>query len=202
MKKAVWSLLSLSLFFLYTYFFPDHVGLVGPATKRADTAQTKQAAVVREGVSVPDIKTTETTTTETDLYTVTRVVDGDTIEVERGGVREKVRLVGINTPELRDKRQLVHCFAEAAKAKTAELVAGREVRLEDDPTQDDRDKYHRLLRYVYVGDVLVNRELVAQGFAYEYTYRVPYQYQKEFRSLQTRAREAQTGLWSDTCLHT
>jgi micrococcal nuclease len=126
-----------------------------------------------------------------DLAKVTRVVDGDTIEIEGG---ERVRYIGIDTPETVDPRKPVQCFGVEASNKNKELVEGKEVRLEKDIT--DRDKYNRLLRYVYVGDNFVNLELVKQGFAYSYSYPPDIKYQDQFLKAQQEAREAKRGLWN------
>ncbi|PIP57418.1 nuclease, partial [Candidatus Woesebacteria bacterium CG22_combo_CG10-13_8_21_14_all_39_10] len=108
-------------------------------------------------------------------FKVTRVVDGDTIEIEGG---EKVRYLGIDTPETVDPRKPVQCFGIEASKKNKELVEGKTVRLEKDIT--DRDRYSRLLRYVWVDDIFVNLELVKQGFASSYAYPPDIKYQEEF----------------------
>ena len=126
-----------------------------------------------------------------DLVKVVRVVDGDTIEIEGG---EKVRYIGIDTPETVDPRKPVQCFSVEASKKNKELVEGKMVRLEKDIT--DRDKYNRLLRYIWLDDVLVNLELVKQGFAYSYSYPPDIKYQDQFLKAQQEAREAKRGLWS------
>ena len=125
-----------------------------------------------------------------ETFRVTRVVDGDTIEIEGG---EKVRYIGVDTPETVDPRKPIQCFGIEASKKNKELVEGKTVRLEKDIT--DRDKYSRLLRYVWVGDLFVNLELVKQGFANSYSYPPDIKYQKEFLAAETEAREAQRGLW-------
>ena len=134
-------------------------------------------------------------------YKVTRVVDGDTLVVNINGVEEKVRLIGINTPETVDPRKTVECFGKEAGARMKELANGKNVRLESDDTQSLRDIYGRLLDYVYLEDgQMLNRKMVAEGYAYEYTYMTPYKYQKEFRDIQTLARVSARGLWSpETC---
>ena len=121
---------------------------------------------------------------------VTRVVDGDTIEIEGG---EKVRYTGVDTPETVDPRKPVQCFGIEASKKNKELVEGKTVRLGKDIT--DRDKYSRLLRYVWVDDLFVNLELVKQGFANSYSYPPDIKYQKEFLAAEKEAREAERGLW-------
>ena len=140
------------------------------------------------------------TKVSSDLFFVSRVIDGDTIELENG---EKVRYIGIDTPETLDPRKPLQCFGKEASAKNKELVEGKQVRLEKDVT--DKDKYGRLLRYVYLGDpdqeltVFVNLELVKQGFAHSYTYPPDVKHQSEFVAAEGEARDANRGLWS-SCL--
>ena len=143
----------------------------------------------------------KTTNTIGTFYDVTKVIDGDTISIDMNGVTEKVRLIGINTPETVDPRTPVQCFGKEASARMKELASGKIVRLEYDETQNTRDIYNRLLAYVYLEDgEMLNRKMVAEGYAYEYTYMTPYKYQKEFRDLQNLARSSGRGLWSqNTC---
>lgn len=131
-----------------------------------------------------------------DMYVVSRVVDGDTIEVTKNGVKEKVRLIGVNTPETVDPRKKVECFGKEASAYTKEILTGKQVKLVTDDTQTKYDKYGRLLAYMYRDDGLfVNVDLIAKGYAYEYTYHVPYLFQKEFKTVQASAEASQKGLW-------
>ncbi len=135
----------------------------------------------------------------TDLYQVVRVVDGDTVVVDIEGKKETLRLIGINTPETVDPRKKVECFGIEASAKAKAVLAGQTVRLEADPTQGERDKYGRLLRYVILPDgTNFNKLMVTEGFAYEYIYNgVPYKYQADFRLAQQEARVEKRGLWAD-----
>jgi micrococcal nuclease len=94
---------------------------------------------------------------------VSRVVDGDTIEVDLGGAEEDVRYIGIDTPETVKPGTPVQCFGPEASARNHELVENQRVRLVFDAER--RDVYGRLLAYVYVGDEFVNGELVAGGYA-------------------------------------
>ena len=129
--------------------------------------------------------------------TVVRVIDGDTVDVSLNGQVVRLRLIGIDTPEVVDPRGPVECFGREASAKAHELLDGQTVTLEADPSQDERDRYDRLLRYVWLSDGrLFNQEMVAQGYAFEYTYDLPYKYQAEFKQAEHDAREAQRGLWS------
>ena len=135
---------------------------------------------------------------EPSLYlSVSRVIDGDTVDVvEKGGII-RVRLIGINTPETVDPRTPVECFGKESSKKTAELLAGGLVRLEDDVSQGRYDKYQRRLAYLFTPDgTFVNFELVKQGYAFEYTYRAPYKYQAEFKEAQKEARMSERGLWA------
>ena len=141
--------------------------------------------------SLPSLTETPIPASVSGTFKVTRVVDGDTIEIEGG---EKVRYIGIDTPETVDPRKPVQCFGIEASKKNKELVEGKTVRLEKDIT--DRDKYSRLLRYVWVDDLFVNLELVKQGFASSYSYPPDIKYQKEFLAAETEAREAGRGLWA------
>lgn len=134
-------------------------------------------------------------------YKVTKVIDGDTLHINKDGTDEKVRLIGINTPETVDPRTPVQCFGKEASNRMKELAEGKSVKLEYDDSQSLRDAYGRLLAYVYLEDgEMLNRKMVAEGYAYEYTYLTPYKYQSEFRSLQNLARTSGRGLWAaDTC---
>lgn len=134
-------------------------------------------------------------------YKVTKVTDGDTIHINMDGNDEVVRLIGINTPETVDPRRPIQCFGKEATARLQKIVGGEIVRLEYDDSQGLRDSYQRLLAYIYLEDgEMVNRKMIAEGYAYEYTYMTPYKYQKEFRQLQTFARSTERGLWAPaTC---
>lgn len=132
------------------------------------------------------------------LHIVAKVVDGDTITVTMNGELETIRLIGINTPETVDPRDPIECFGVEASNKAGELLLGRKVRVEKDPTQGDRDKYDRLLAYVFRDDGLfINKFMIEQGYAYEYTYNLPYEYQAEFKAAQSSARSQHRGLWAD-----
>ncbi|KKQ34526.1 MAG: Micrococcal nuclease-like protein nuclease [Candidatus Nomurabacteria bacterium GW2011_GWB1_37_5] len=123
-------------------------------------------------------------------YLVKRVVDGDTIELENG---DRVRYIGIDTPESVDPRMLVQCFGKEAAKRNSDLVLGKKVELVKDIT--DRDKYGRLLRYVYIGDKFINLELIKEGYAKAYTYPPDVKYSKVFSEFEKRARESNQGLW-------
>lgn len=132
---------------------------------------------------------------------VARIIDGDTIVVLTNGAQEKIRLIGVDTPEIFDPRGSAQCFGEEASEFTKSLLENQVVRLEADSSQDDRDKYGRLLRYVFLKDgTFVNSEIITQGYGHEYTYRRPYKHQTEFKNAELNAREAKKGLWApDAC---
>ncbi len=124
--------------------------------------------------------------------TVTRVVDGDTIILNG---RERVRLIGVDTPETVDPRRPVQYFGKEASAFTKRMVEGKKVRLEYDQTRKDR--YGRTLAYVYLEDgTFLNAEIVKQGYGHAYT-RFPFRYLEDFRRYESEARKAGKGLWKE-----
>ncbi|MFB0559114.1 MAG: thermonuclease family protein [Dehalococcoidales bacterium] len=123
-----------------------------------------------------------------DTARVIQVVDGDTITIE-GGYR--VRYIGIDTPEIYSQTEP---FGREAWQANHRLVEGKKVRLERDVSETDR--YGRLLRYVYVGDVFVNAELVKQGLAWAKAYPPDTKYQDYLEEMETEAREAGRGMWA------
>ncbi len=128
------------------------------------------------------------------IVRVTRVIDGDTIGVEIGSLIEKVRYIGINAPETVDPRKPVQCFGAEASQRNKELVESKLVRLEKDVS--DRDKYGRLLRFVYLPDGgFVNFELVKEGYASASAFPPDVKYAAEFVAAEKYARGAKLGLW-------
>lgn len=128
---------------------------------------------------------------EVETFKVSRVIDGDTIELTE---RRRVRYVGMDTPELGDNRKQVECFAIEAMEENKRLVEGKTVRLEKDVSETDR--YGRLLRYVYIDDMFVNDYLVRQGFARIDTVPPDIAHQQEFLQAEQEAREQGKGLWN------
>lgn len=125
---------------------------------------------------------------------VIRVIDGDTIEIE-GNI--KVRYIGIDTPETVDPKRKTECYGKEASDKNKELVEGETVTLEKDVS--DKDKYGRLLRYVYKGNVMINSYLVREGYAHISTYPPDVKYADLFKSNEREARENHKGLWGTVC---
>ncbi len=123
---------------------------------------------------------------------VARVIDGDTIELENG---EKLRYIGINTPESVDPRRKVECFGKEASAFNKNLVEGKRIRLERDVS--DRDKYGRLLRFAYLENGrLVNEVLVREGYAYASPYMPDLSKSDFFREAESDAKSNHRGLWN------
>lgn len=130
-------------------------------------------------------------------FPVTKASDGDTIWIDHDGRREKLRLIGIDTPELNDPRGGVQCFATEAADHARTQLGGRSVFLEPDPSQAAVDRFGRTLAYVWTeSGRLFNLDIINDGFAHEYTYNAPYRYQQLFRDAESSARNAGRGLWS------
>jgi micrococcal nuclease len=128
---------------------------------------------------------------------VARVIDGDTIELSDG---RRVRYIGVDTPETVDPSQPVGCYGKEASDRNKFLVEGKTVSLEKDVSETDR--FGRLLRYVYVGDEMINELLVSEGYAQVSTFPPDVKYQDRFAGLQQQARAANRGLWGPTCVPT
>lgn len=150
----------------------------------------------------PAESTTTTTAAVTDmaLYPVDEVVDGDTVKLDTDynpdTKSETFRLIGINTPETRDPRQPVQCYGHEASEFAKARLKGQEVGVEQDPSQDTHDRYGRSLGYIILADgTNFNQLMVAEGYAWEYTYETPYRYQAEFQAAEDHARQNDLGLW-------
>lgn len=128
-----------------------------------------------------------------DVTKVKQVVDGDTLRLTNG---EKVRLIGVDTPETKHPQKPVERFGKEAYLFTKRMVEGKEVRLEFDWQR--RDKYGRLLAYVYLTDgAFLNAEIIKQGYGFAYT-KYPFKYLDEFGGYEKEARENRRGLWKDS----
>ncbi len=137
------------------------------------------------------------TNTATTLVLVTRVIDGDTIELESG---EKVRYIGIDTPELHARNGSgAECYAGEAAERNVQLVFQKYVRLEKDTT--NTDKYGRQLRYVYVDDTFINKQLVLEGFARAKKYPPDTRESQLLEQAMQSANENSLGLWGNCVAH-
>lgn len=137
-----------------------------------------------------------------EFRTVARVVDGDTLVLDNG---EKVRLVGVDTPETKDPRKPVQYFGQEATNFTKQMVEGKKVWVEFDQANahvGHKDKYGRTLAYVFREDgKFLNAEIVSNGFGHAYT-QYPFKYANEFKALERQAREQNKGLWNGNAVST
>jgi len=132
------------------------------------------------------------------LYEVVAFSDGDTIKVDMNGTKETIRMIGVDTPETKDPRKPVQCFGKAASAFTKQLIGTKRVRLETDSQSTNRDRYDRLLRYVYLPDGrLVAAEIIKEGYGFAYL-GFPFDKSDDFKRFEDVAKQAGKGLWS-TC---
>lgn len=120
-------------------------------------------------------------------FNVTKVIDGDTVEIESG---EKVRLLGINAPEENEY------YYQEAKERLTKLVEGKLVKLET--SSEDKDRYGRLLRYIFVDDLHANLRLLKEGYATVYIINPDEQYYLEFKKAEKEAKESKLGLWTSS----
>jgi len=131
------------------------------------------------------------------LYSIDHFVDGDTISVNMNGKKETIRMIGIDTPETHKPNTPVQCYGPAAAAYTKTIIGDTKVRLQSDPQSTDRDRYDRLLRYVYLPDGrLVQKELIQNGYAFAYT-QFPFTKSDEFVQAQESAKTGNKGLWGN-----
>jgi micrococcal nuclease len=129
-------------------------------------------------------------------YAVTKIYDGDTFEVDMSGHREKVRLIGVDTPETHKPNTPVQCFGPEASTYSTGRLTMQAVRLEADPIGDNRDRYGRLLRYAYLPDgTMLNQILINKGYGFAYL-GFAFQKKTEFASGQKSAQNAKLGLWA------
>jgi len=125
---------------------------------------------------------------------VIRVIDGDTILVDLNGRQERVRYIGVDTPETVAPDRPPGCFGQEASRANKDLVEGKVVQMERDVSE--RDRFDRLLRYVYVDGAFVNEELIRQGYGTVVTFPPDVRENGRFRALEREARETGRGLWA------
>ncbi len=133
-------------------------------------------------------------------HIITRVVDGDTQAVRLCGIEQTMRLIGINTPETHDTKTGVQCYGKEAEQKAKELLLGKKVRLETDPSQSKtgRDMHGRLLVYIHLADGKNYGEyMIGEGFAHEERYKKGYKYEARFKDAEQHARADKKGMWRD-----
>ena len=165
--------------------------------KIAKEAQNNQQPAQQQNLEEEKVAEVQTNPSEY-WHQVIKVVDGDTVKVKVDGKEESIRIIGIDSPE---STTTTECFGAEASAKAKEFLEGKWVQLEKDESQSERDKYSRLLRYVWFDNGTdFGRRMIEEGYAHEYTYNVPYNKQAQYKSTYQEAKNAKRGLWSaDTC---
>lgn len=171
-----------------------------PAPEPTSTpSSTPSVAPVSPSPSATEVTGTgrEQTHTPSAAGQVVRVVgvsDGDSLRVSVDGVTERLRIIGIDAPELSSN----DCYAQQSASKMQSLVQSSDVRIVADPTQADRDVYDRILRHVFTLDGTdVGHAMIVAGLAKEYTYDKAYASQAQFRDAEAVAREAGLGIWGE-----
>lgn len=156
-------------------------------------AVAQQAGILPQTGSIAD----KASQNQPGLYSIDHFVDGDTIAVNMNGKTESVRMIGIDTPETHKPNSPVQCYGPAASAYTKNLIGSNKVRLEADSQNTNRDRYNRLLRYVYLPDGrLVANELLTHGYAFAYT-QFPFSKTDAFVAAEASAKAANAGLWGN-----
>lgn len=161
-----------------------------PPEIKAVLLPTPSPAIQRNDTPLPKTQSPKSNSAK-QIVKVIRVVDGDTIVIE-GNI--KLRYIGINAPESVDPRRPVQCFGKEASDRNKELVEGKTVSLEKDVSETD--KYGRLLRYVYLDGIMINKQLVSEGYAFASSYPPDITHQQELKNAENDARTSMKGLWN------
>lgn len=136
-------------------------------------------------------------TNQPGLYSINHFVDGDTIAVDMNGTSETIRFIGVDTPETHKPNTPVQCYGPAAAAFTKNTIGSQKVRLASDSRSTNRDRYNRLLRYVYLPDgTLLNEKLIQEGYGFYYPY-FPFTKSAQFNADEQSAIAAHKGLWGN-----
>ena len=184
-KKNQKLLFSLVIALLWTLFVPKDIGQEKPNEAQiAVTEIASNSANTNVKINVENLQKVK----------VLRVIDGDTIELESG---QKVRYIGIDTPETVDPRRDPQCFGQEASLQNKKLVEGKDIYLEKDISQTD--KYGRLLRYIYLeeNEISINEQLIKEGYAVASSYPPDIKYQEKLKTAEQEARDNQKGLWRE-----
>ena len=130
------------------------------------------------------------------LYSVSQFIDGDTIAVDMNGSVETIRMIGVDTPETHNPDTPVQCYGQEATDYTKRLIGLDKVRLQADPLNTNRDRYERLLRYVYLTDgTLLEEKIIENGYGFAYT-QFPFSKAIQFKAKEVFAKSAGRGLWT------
>ena len=137
-----------------------------------------------------------------DTYTFLKVIDWDTLKVKNNNEEINIRMIGLDAPEKSTTRYwYTECFWNEATNHLNEILSWiTTIQVEQDPTQWETDKYWRLLWYVFLSWNNINQKMIEDGYWFEYTYNLPYKYQKEFKKAEKSARLNKLWLWDkNTC---
>lgn len=137
-----------------------------------------------------------------DTYTFLKVIDWDTLKVKNNNEEINIRMIGLDAPEKSTTRYwYTECFWNEATSHINEILSWiTTIQVEQDPTQWETDKYWRLLWYVFFSWNNINQKMIEDGYWFEYTYNLPYKYQKEFKRAEKSARLNKLWLWDkNTC---
>ncbi|MDD3793465.1 MAG: thermonuclease family protein [Candidatus Gracilibacteria bacterium] len=135
---------------------------------------------------------------QNNLYEVLDVIDGDTIKIIYNGKEQNIRMIGIDSPENTTTRYgYTELYGNEAKEKLKDLIGNSKIEIELDETQGTYDKYDRLLAYVFVSGINLNKEMIELGYGKEYTYNKAYKYQKDFQAAQENAKNDKLGIWGE-----
>ena len=165
-----------------------------------DLSEYEEEFLTLTGVELSE-ESTESNSNRVDIegletYKVVRVVDGDTFIIDYNGTEERVRMIGIDTPEsVHPNKEKNSAFGKQISNYTKEKLTGKEVQIEFDVSQ--RDKYGRFLCYVYIDGEMYNKLLLEEGFAKVATYPPNVKYVDDFTKIQKQARENKKGMWQD-----
>lgn len=209
MKRTFYILLLLLLLLvLYEELQRDNQKKQRSSKSKIATAAQKQEATAKSRVRTPPpadfskvLEQAQKPLMSNQNYRFVRAKDGDTIVVEGSDGQDTVRLLGIDTPEMKDSRQQMRYFAEQAKLFVIGLLEEKEVQLGFDPVNQSRhhrDIYGRLLAYVFTdkGETFVNAEIVRQGYGFSFV-KYPCMYTSFFSDLERQAREDGVGMWGE-----
>jgi len=184
MRLKKFLFIGFNLFFLFFLVFRLKTPVVKPIEDvGGNDYQPKLESLVDEANQNSEVKGTQKKEGE-DFFRITKVIDGDTVVLEDG---EVLRYIGVDSPESGQ------CFAKEATAANKELVLGKTVRLEKDISE--KDKYDRLLGYVFLGDLMVNEYLLRQGYASLLIIPPDRKYEDILAKAEEQAREEKLGIW-------
>ncbi len=184
LKLLLFISLLLNAILLYKLITLEQKNITNNTTTTTESAQVKKEEIFESGKSYP----------------LMRVIDGDTIIVGFNGSTEYIRLIGIDSPELNDPGG-AQCYAKEASEHLQKLAQTGLVVLYFDKSQGMRDKFNRLLAYVELPDKTdLGKQMIADGYAREYTYNTKYDRQDEYKSAEREAMTKERGLWKpNTC---